>query len=59
MVACPEEIAYRQGWISAEDVLKVAAQLSKNSYGQYLNKIVNELNTSGQAASLSHKRMIG
>jgi glucose-1-phosphate thymidylyltransferase len=59
MVACPEEIAYRQAWISAEDVLKVAAQLSKNSYGQYLSKIVKELNTSGQAASLSHKRMIG
>ena len=59
MVACPEEIAYRQGWISAEDVLKVAAQLSKNSYGQYLSKIVNELSTSGQAVSLSHKKMIG
>ena len=59
MVACPEEIAYRQGWISAKDVLKVATQLSKNSYGQYLSKIVNELNTSGQAVSLSHKKMIG
>jgi len=59
MVACPEEIAYRQGWISAEYVLKVAAQLSKNSYGQYLSKIVNDLNTSGQAVSLSNKKMIG
>jgi glucose-1-phosphate thymidylyltransferase len=59
MVACPEEIAYRQGWISAEDVLKVAAQLSKNSYGQYLSKIVNELNTSVQPIALSHKKMIG
>jgi glucose-1-phosphate thymidylyltransferase len=59
MVACPEEIAYRQSWISAEDVLKVATQLSKNSYGQYLSKIVNELNTSAQTVTLSHKRMIG
>jgi glucose-1-phosphate thymidylyltransferase len=58
MVACPEEIAYRQGWISAEDVLKVAAQLSKNSYGQYLSKIVNEMNISGQALSLSHKKIV-
>nr|WP_216862687.1 glucose-1-phosphate thymidylyltransferase RfbA [Polynucleobacter sp. AP-Melu-500A-A1] len=56
MVACPEEIAYRQGWISAEVVQKVAAQLSKNSYGQYLNKILHELNTSAQPISLSHKK---
>jgi glucose-1-phosphate thymidylyltransferase len=59
MVACPEEIAYRQGWISAETVEKVAAQLSKNSYGQYLKKILNELNNSSQAVSLSHKKNIG
>jgi len=59
MVACPEEIAYRQGWISAEAVQKVAAQLSKNSYGQYLNKILNELNTSVQHVALSHKKIIG
>ena len=56
MVACPEEIAYRQGWISAEVVKKVAAQLSKNSYGQYLNKILHELNTSAQPISLSPKK---
>jgi glucose-1-phosphate thymidylyltransferase len=35
-VACPEEIAYRQGWISAEDVARLAAPLSKNGYGHYL-----------------------
>ena len=56
MVACPEEIAYRQGWVSAEAVAKVAAQLSKNSYGQYLSKILNELNSSSQPMSLSNKK---
>ena len=42
MVACPEEIAYRNQWISANDVEKIASQLSKNSYGQYLKKILTE-----------------
>ncbi len=42
MVACPEEIAYRQGWIMAEDVLKLATPLRKNAYGQYLEKILTE-----------------
>jgi glucose-1-phosphate thymidylyltransferase len=42
MVACPEEIAYRQRWISAEHVLKLAAPLKKNAYGQYLEKILLE-----------------
>jgi glucose-1-phosphate thymidylyltransferase len=59
MVSCPEEIAYRQGWISAETVQKVADQLSKNSYGQYLKKILNELNTSVQPVALSHKKNVG
>jgi len=57
MVACPEEIAYRQGWIDAEAVLRVASTLSKNSYGQYLNKIVKELNNAAQPISLSAKKV--
>ena len=57
MVACPEEIAYRQGWINADTVQQVAAQLSKNSYGQYLNKILKELNSSAQSVSLSVKKV--
>jgi glucose-1-phosphate thymidylyltransferase len=36
MVACPEEIAYRQGWIDAEQVMALAHPLSKTGYGQYL-----------------------
>jgi glucose-1-phosphate thymidylyltransferase len=42
MVACPEEIAYRKSWISAEQLLKLAAPLKKNAYGQYLEKIIYE-----------------
>ena len=56
MVACPEEIAYRQGWISAEAVQKVADQLKNNSYGQYLNKILLELGNGSQPISLLAKR---
>ena len=57
MVACPEEIAYRQGWIDAETVFRVANILSKNSYGQYLKKILNELNHAAQPISLSAKKV--
>jgi glucose-1-phosphate thymidylyltransferase len=56
MVACPEEIAYCKGWITAEAVQKVAAQLSKSSYGQYLSKILNEINNGSQPMALSSKK---
>ena len=58
MVACPEEIAYRQGWISAEMVEMVARKLSKNSYGQYLSRILHELNAGTHPISLSAKKAI-
>ncbi|SCZ72012.1 Glucose-1-phosphate thymidylyltransferase [Epibacterium ulvae] len=37
---CLEEIAYQQGWISAEDLAKRAEMLKKNAYGSYLNKLL-------------------
>lgn len=40
MVSCPEEIAYKRGFINREQVKKLAEPLSKNAYGQYLNKLV-------------------
>jgi glucose-1-phosphate thymidylyltransferase len=41
-VACPEEIAFRMGWISAEDLSRIAQPLSKNGYGQYLLRLLTE-----------------
>jgi glucose-1-phosphate thymidylyltransferase len=46
MIACPEEIAYRKGWINGEDLETLAMQLSKNSYGRYLLSIKSELEQS-------------
>jgi len=41
-VSCPEEIAYRRGWINAAQLEKLAAPLSKNGYGEYLHRVLNE-----------------
>jgi glucose-1-phosphate thymidylyltransferase len=41
-VACPEEIAYRMGYIDAEAVRRLAEPLRKNAYGQYLLRMVDE-----------------
>ncbi len=42
MVACPEEIAYRSGWVDAGQVAALAAPLAKNAYGKYLQQIISE-----------------
>jgi glucose-1-phosphate thymidylyltransferase len=39
-VACPEEIAFRSGWIDAEQLARLAAPLHKNGYGQYLMSLL-------------------
>jgi glucose-1-phosphate thymidylyltransferase len=41
-VCCPEEIAYTAGWIDANQLQKIADQLSKNEYGQYLYSILKQ-----------------
>ena len=41
-IACPEEIAYAWGWISADDVQRLAEPLRKNTYGAYLLSLIGE-----------------
>ena len=41
-VACPEEIAFRSGWIDAEQLSRLAEPLKKNAYGQYLLSVLKE-----------------
>jgi glucose-1-phosphate thymidylyltransferase len=41
-VACPEEIAYRRKWISAEQLEKLAFPVTKNGYGHYLRRVLKE-----------------
>ena len=41
-VACPEEVAFRQGWIDAQQLEVLAAPLAKNGYGQYLQRLLRD-----------------
>jgi glucose-1-phosphate thymidylyltransferase len=41
-VCCPEEIAFRRGYIDAAQLEKLAAPLAKNGYGQYLKRLLSE-----------------
>ena len=42
-IACLEDIAFRQGWISADKVRELALPMQKNPYGQYLLKLIEEV----------------
>ena len=48
-VACLEGIAYRRGWITADKMREIAQPMLKNQYGQYLIKVIEELDRTGQA----------
>lgn len=42
-IACPEEVAYRMGYISADELLALAAPLEKSGYGFYLKNLLNDV----------------
>ena len=46
-VACLEGIAYRRGWITADKMREIAQPMLKNQYGQYLLKVIDELDRTG------------
>ncbi|WP_114634225.1 glucose-1-phosphate thymidylyltransferase RfbA [Vibrio splendidus] len=48
-VACLEEISWRNGWLSDEQVLTLAKPMMKNEYGQYLTRLVNEAKKKAEA----------
>lgn len=41
MISCPEEIAFRRGYIDRQQLRKLAERMNKNSYGQYLERLAN------------------
>lgn len=47
-IACLEGIAYRQGWINSDKMRELAKPMLKNQYGQYLLKVINEVNRTRQ-----------
>ena len=47
-IACLEGIAYRQGWISKEKMVELAKPMLKNQYGQYLMKVIDEIDKTGE-----------
>lgn len=47
-IACLEDIAYRKGWISREKMIELAQPMLKNQYGQYLQKVLSEIDQTGK-----------
>lgn len=47
-VACLEGIAYRNGWIDEKKMREIAATMARNQYGQYLLKVIDEVNAAGR-----------
>ena len=47
-IACLEELAFANGWITAEHLRELAAPMARNQYGQYLLKVIDELKETGK-----------
>lgn len=58
-IACLEGIAYRNGWISEARMREIAKPMLKNQYGQYLLKVIDEMNEDITSLSFTHKDMKG
>lgn len=43
MISCPEEIAFRQGWVAADRLREVGLKLKNNGYGRYLLKLIGDI----------------
>ena len=56
-VACLEGIAYRNGWISEERMREIAKPMLKNQYGQYLLKVIDEMNEDINSKTFTHPEM--
>jgi len=50
-ISCPEEIAWRNGWVEAEDVARIGRSMDNNAYGQYLLDLVAR--AQGEVSSVS------
>ena len=42
MIGCLEEIAYKNGWISKEQLKDIAKELRNTDYGEYLQEVIND-----------------
>lgn len=55
-IACPEEIAYRQQWIDAQQMEELAAAMRKNTYGQYLFQVLREVEDTQEGSADGNRR---
>lgn len=55
-IACPEEIAYRQEWIDAQQMEELAAAMQKNTYGQYLFQVLREVEDTQEGSADASRR---